>query len=424
MFNRVKHWSIGLWLTVVLVLPGFISVQPVSAQEASPTPVASPTATPSPTPIFAIYPKETGPRTFFDVTQEAGTTASYTVVLVNAGTEANGVFRGRTFVVDGRTKVNGGLDTGSSSDLKTDATTWLDYPNDIVSLEPGKGIERTFTVTVPEGTPVGQYVVAMCFETADPIEIEGVANLKQNLRQTIAFYLTVPGEVHAEFSIEKLRIQSDQIWSGIEAEIVNTGNVLVRPEGRLTINAADGSPLATTEIAFGAYYAGQSGLMQVGIGGLLPIGDYQVTVELRDPATGATAIVENQTVAVTADGGFVATDAPPVEFLSATGVIAPDLANPQFVNVDAVISNTGDPVVDGELSLNVLRDGVLVENYVVVSPLSLPQGETTISSRYIPIDGWVAGTWTFTLSLQQLDRSTGVSTVLATTSLGEPIEIK
>jgi hypothetical protein len=396
---------------------------PTSALESTPAAEASPAATPEApvTPQFGIYPKETGPRTFFDVVQEAGTAHDYTVVLVNAGGEEQGDFVGRTFVVDGRAKVNGGLDTGGPDEEKTGATTWFDYPNDIVTLEPGKGIERTFSVTVPEDTPPGQYVVAMCFETAEPIAIEGIANLKQNLRQTIAFYLTVPGEVRPEFSVEQPRLLNDPTWSGIEAVLVNSGNVLVRPEGRITISNPDGSPLASTEIGFGAFYAGQSGLIQIGLGNLLPNGDYLVTIELRDPATGATALIEDQPVTVTTSEQVAADAAPPVEIISATGEIVPDLANPQFLDLDVVIANNGEPISDAEVSLQVLRDGELIENYVVVSPLSLTTGETPVSSRYIPIDGWQSGSWSFTVSVQTLDRATGVAQIVSTMSLGDPI---
>src|SRR5690606_7124684 len=132
--------------------------------------------------------------------------------------------------------------------------------------------------------------------TAEPIEIPGTPNLKQNLRRTIAFYMTVPGETHPAFSIENVRIRSDPNWSGVEAEIVNTGSVTVQPEGRLTIDSIDGSPMLTHRLNFGASYAGHTRTIEAGLGDLLPRGDYLVTIELRDAETGVTAIVEDQLV--------------------------------------------------------------------------------------------------------------------------------
>lgn len=422
--RRRAKISIGIIPFVVAMVVAISGLPAVGTQEGAATSDATPEAEDEAlVPSFTIYPKETGPRTFFDATQDAGTSQDFTVVLVNAGGAEHGDFVGRTFAVDVRTKVNGGLESGGPNEAKTGATTWLDYPNDEVTLAPGKGIERTFTVTVPEGTPSGQYVTALCFETAEPIAIPGVPNVKQNLRQTIAFYLTVPGEMRPEFSIENVHITSDPIWSGIEAEIVNSGNVVVRPEGRVTVSSLDGTPLVTNEIAFGAFYAGQTGIIQTGFGDVLPSGEYLITIELRDPETGATAIVENQQVATTTQGELAAAEAPPVAFSAAAGILKPSAEEPQFLSLDATIANGGEPVADAELSLRVTRDGELVENYVVVSPLSLPSGETDVSSRYIPVDGWEPGTWAFTLSVQVQDRETGIAQVLSTVSLGDPIVI-
>jgi hypothetical protein len=58
-----------------------------------------------------------------------------------------------------------------------------------------------------------------------------------------------------------------------------------------------------------------------------------------------------------------------------------------------------------------------------VSPLSLPQGETDVSTRYIPLDGWESGTWSFKLNVQVRDRESGVAQVLSSTGLGDPIVI-
>lgn len=421
MRNRGKPIIIALMLVLLLGIsgPSILAWQPATPQTSATPSVDEETQLPS----FGIYPKDSGPGSFFDVRQEAGTRDRYTVVLANTNDEARGEFRGRVFAVDVRTALNGGLETGGPEDEKTGTTTWLDFPNDIVTLEPGKGIERTFEVTVPDDTPPGEYVTALCFETAEPLPIPGVPNLKQNLRKTIAFYITVPGDVHPEFSIENIHMVVDETWSGLEADIVNSGNIRVKPEGRLTVSTTDGEPILTTEIAYDAFYAGQTGRIQYGFGDLLPAGEYDVTIELRDPDTSATAIVENQRITTTTQEALDAAAAPPVAFTSASGELKPDAESPQFLQIDATLENTGDAMDDTELSLKVTRDGELVENYVVVSPLSLPEGDTTVTNRYIPPDGWAPGAWTFTLSVQVNDRVTGVSTVLSSISLGDPIVI-
>lgn len=417
--HRVRQ---RLFLLALAFLFAGSNASSISAQDATPTLSATPDASQN-IPLFAIYPKDTGPRTFFDVKQEAGTTKSYTVVMINAGTAEQGPFKGRTFAVNVRTKVNGGLESGGPNDPKSGVTSWLDYPNEVFTLEPGTGIERTFKVTVPEDTAPGQYITALCYETADPLEIEGVENLKQNIRQTIAFYVNVPGDVKPSFSVRNLAVISETEWSGIQADIVNSGNILVRPEGKLTVSDPSGKLLLTMDIGFGAFFAGQTGRIETGFGNALPAGEYLVTIELRDPETGASAILENQNLATTTRGALAVAKTSPIGFGAASAQIQPSAENPQFLNIDTTVENNGDPVMDAQLSLQVMRDGKLVENYVVVSPLALPQGETLVSNRYIPLNGWSAGTWTFSLSIQQLDRETGVSQVLTSVTLGEPIVI-
>lgn len=412
--------GLALLLALLLALGGSPALARQDSTPGSPVADASPTP---PIPSFSIFPKETGPSTFFDVNQDAGTSENYTVVLANTGDDELGDFEGRVFAVNVRVALNGGLETGGPDEAKTAPTTWLDFPNDIVTLAPGKGIERTFSLSVPEDTPPGEYVTALCFETAEPLPIPGVPNLKQNLRKTIAFYITVPGDLHPEFSIENIHMVIGETWSGLEADIVNSGNVRVRPEGRLTVSTTDGQPILTSEISYDAFYAGLTGRIQYGFGDLLPPGEYEITIELRDPDTGAEAIVENQHITTTTQAALDAESAPPVSFVAATGELKPSADEPQFLLIDATIANIGEPVDDAELSLNVTRDGELVENYVVVSPLSLPEGETPVSNRYVPLDGWTPGTWAFTLSVQVHDRETGVSTIVSTTNLGDPVVI-
>jgi len=378
---------------------------------------------PPPLPVFAIYPKDTGPRTFFQVTQAAGTTVNYTVVIANTGEKGSADFTGRAFAANVYIRTNGGLDTGAPDEAKSGATAWFEYSTDIVTLKPGTGIERTFAVVIPEETKPGEYVSALSFETAEPIEVPGTPNLKQILRQTIAFIITVPGTVVPSFSIDNLHLVVDPAWTGLEATLVNTGNVLVKPTGKITISDSSGKPLTSQDVVFGTFYAFKSGLIQTGFGNTLPAGDYQVTFELRDPETGATALIENQKITSVTQGELSAEAIPPINFDEATAEIKPALDNPQFLNVTAIVSNTGDPITGAELNIAAYHDGELVENYVLVSPLALPAGETNLSNRYIPAEGWSTGAWSFTLSVQVRDRETGVASILSTVNLGDPVLI-
>lgn len=406
---------------VSLFLMSTLTTQAQDANSAA-TPAASPVA-PIKLPSFGIYPKDTGPGTFFNVMQEAGTTKAYTVVMINGGDASNGPFKGRAYAANVTIRPNGGLNSGNPTEAPTGATAWLDYPTEIYTIDPGKGIERTFNVTIPKDVKPGQYIAALSFETADPIEIPNTPALKQNLRQTIAFEITVPGKVEASFQIKDVHVIADPEWTGLLATISNTGNVLVKPSGTITISDVNGNPLGSLPLSLGTYYAFKDGLIQIGIGSLTPNGVYLVTIDLHDADSGASASIENQKVEVTTSAAIAAANAPPIGFDSATGTLRPSPDKPQFLDVAATVTNTGDPVTGAELDISAYKDGKLVETYVLVSPLALAKGSTNVTSRYIPATGWTKGAWSFKLSVQVRDAKTGVATILNTVSLGNPVNV-
>jgi hypothetical protein len=373
-------------------------------------------------PSFAIYFKDAGPREVYRVSQKAGTTANYTVVIANPGTGGQ-PFDGLTFAPNVTIRTNGGVQTGDPDEEPTGATAWLDYAPTPYTLEDGQGTEITFPVSVPADAKPGQYIIALAFQTAEPLEIAQTPELRQTLRATTVMVLTVPGTIEPSFKVSDLHLVIDQTWSGFVATIENTGNILVRPRGKLTISDADGNPMMTQDFGLGSFFAFMSGTMEVGFANTLPPGDYLVTVEMRDEETGATAIVENVPISTMSQGELQALSLPPVTINDAAAVPRPDDAHPQFLDVDVLLGNTGEPVENAELNIAAYRDGELIENFVLLSPLSLPTGETPVHSRYIPADGFAAGSWTFTISVQVRDTSTGVATVLATVSTPAPLVI-
>ena len=84
---------------------------------------------------------------------------------------------------------------------------------------------------------------------------------------------------------------------------------------------------------------------------------------------------------------------------------SPSADDVQFATVDAVISNNGEPVANAQLSLIASVNGEEVERFPISQSLSLPTGETPITTRYIPATGWTSGEWTFELLLETVDPS-------------------
>jgi hypothetical protein len=378
--------------------------------------VAAQTATPEtdeePLIAYEIFPKGGRFGSYFEPSIDAGETKKLDVVLANTG---NVVFEGRTYAVNAFTEVNGGFAVAESDVAPEGVTLWLDYPEQTYTIPPGQGIERTFTVTVPEDVTPGQYITSLILENAEARDVEGSDNFEQVVRFAVPVFITVPGPVKPEFEIGEIALTAQESFAEITVQISNTGNVRVRPEGTITIADSAGEALFNTQVTMGSVFARDATTFQVGLPPLAP-GQYQIAVDLKDPETKASAS-GTATVTVTAP----ATPVPPlpVQFIQATGTPRPDAENVQFLEIAATLDNTGEPLTNVQVVLHVTRDGEPVEDFAIASSLAVPQGQTPIQARYIPLTGWEPGTWQFTLSVEAVEG--GVAQVITTVELDDVV---
>jgi hypothetical protein len=391
-----------------LVVP-FLSAQAAGAQDATPTPETDSG------PRFIIRPVDGADGDYFTVKADAGTTQRLTVVLGNADDEA---LKLRTFVNDAVPMTNGGFSIADEAVPATGTATWIDYPAETYTFQSGEGVERSFDVTVPADAKPGQYIAGLALQTADPLEVEGTSMFNQIIRKTIAVFIIVPGPEQPAYELGTPELKTDSVIPRIEIPITNTGNVLVKPAGELTLTDASGETVLTAPIAMGSVYAGTTAPLSVGLTTALPDGDYQLSVSLKDDATGVTASLENQTITVSA-----AAAQPSPLTMTADVSVSPDANNPAFATVDVQIDNQGDPVAQAEVLLDVMRDGELVETFSLASSLALPPGATTVNQRYIPPAGWESGSWSFVLRLNVVDQTTGAATTVTTLDDLPAIEI-
>jgi hypothetical protein len=391
---RFGRWLI-LALLAALILP--LSVAQAAAQDATPSTDSGPR--------FVIRPVDGADGDYFTLKADAGTTNKLTVVLGNADDED---LKLRTFANDAVPMINGGFSIADEAVPATGVANWIDYPAETFTFKPSEGIERTFTVTIPADTKPGQYIAGLALQTADPIEVEGTSMFNQIIRKTIAVFIIVPGPEQPAFELGTPELKTDSAIPRIEIPVINTGNVLVKPAGELTLSDASGETVLTAPIAMGSVYAGTTAPLSVGITTPLPNGDYTLNVQLSDPATKVETSLAEQTITVAA-----AAAASPIT-MTATIEVAPDAKNPAFATVDVQIDNQGDPVTKAEIQLDVLHDGELVETFPLASSLALPAGATAVNQRYIPPTGWAAGEWSFVLRLNVIDGTTGAATTVTT----------
>lgn len=409
---RFLNWTLALLVAISLTLVPGLGALAQSA--ASPTPAA--TATPEPTIWFFLGPKGKSNGDYFDITLAAGKSATLTVT---AGNGSAIPVKAVIYAADVYSAENGGFAMKDSQSKPTGPTTWLDFPAETHDFAPSQGIDKTFTVTVPPGTAPGQYIAGLAIETADSRAIAGGQTLRQKIRLATAVLITVPGPVTPRFAASDLAIVVSAQGATLSGTIKNTGNIKVRPQGDITLTDASGKTAATVPIKMGSVYAGQSTTFAINLTAPLPEGTYRANGVLKDPDTGATATIKDASVTAAPPA------APsPLSISEVTLAPQPSLAKIVFVQVKATVKNTGQPVANGQLTLQVYRDGKLVDTHALATSLTLVTGDTVVDQPYIPASGaWQPGTYSFALVLDQADPSTGAATTIGTFTVGQTIVV-
>lgn len=362
-------------------------------------------------PRFTIFPVGDYENPWFEVTIEAGERVTLTAGIRNTGDVPVSV---RTYAANATNPPNGGFNAGTDEEEPTGATLWIDYPITTIEMQPDDEQQLDFTVTVPANTPPGEYVAGLVVQTAESIEIPGSETFRQIIRNTVSVDITVPGEMTSGYDLGEPELLPAGNQSALDIPITNTGTARIRPQGEIVITNPEGQAVVTSPVEMGSVYGGNTTSIRIVLPEQLPTGDYLVSVDLTDPATGTTASIEDAPVTL---AGTDADEAP--TFVVDPVSITPN-ANPvQFANVAATITNSGQTIPTATVMLNVQRDGEEVESYPLAQNQALPQGSTDFIQRYIPIDGWQPGTYTFQLVIASV--SGGTETILATIDVEDEI---
>lgn len=340
----------------------------------------------------------------FEVEIQPGSSTSLTVVVGNAGEVPLNLI---AYTSDIRTKVNGGLAINPEGSEQTEPTTWMTFPTETYSIEPGYEVQREFEVAVPEGTEPGQYVIPIAVETVDSFEIEGNAQIRQKVRKIIPVYVTVPGDIQGDFEFGEPSIVIDNRSAAIQVPIVNTGDTTLRLAGTMTLKDLSGGVLLDGPIEMAAFYRRDETIVQARLDAPLPAGDYLLSLELTDAVTSVSHGFSDVTVTMPEQ---LNAETNPILFQNI--LIAPNADPIQFASVAVEIANIGSVQQSTRLTLIVTRDGEPVEDFVVAENLALGQGVTTVTQRYIPLNGWESGTYSFSLKLESTQGET--SAVLLT----------
>lgn len=377
----------------------------LAAQEAAPTATPALQTTGDNT-SFQVYPADGKWGDYFNLTIEPGKSSTQKLLVANTGAIAQSYV---IYATNARTADGGGFMAESRGAEPNAVTKWIDLPEITVEAPSGKGIVQSFTINVPKDTKPGQYISSVAAEEAELSGVQSSGAFKQKLRYVVPVFITVPGETTSGFTVGGVQLTTVENFIQVIVPLQNTGDVRVRPKGDVAIIGPDGKRVASIPVEMESIYAHDSTNLTVSAPGNFPPGKYSVTVSLKDDETGTTAEGGVQDVQIAGTGTQAVQS--PVTLSQTTMTPGPSADNVQFVSISTTVSNSGDPIANGQLSLIAKNDGKEVERFPISQSLSVPKGDTPVTTRYIPAEGFSKGTWTFDLLLETTDG--GAALVLA-----------
>jgi hypothetical protein len=409
-------WVRGWWRsTVGIAALGLALASGVASgyQENDATPDAAAQATPpivSGVPLLAFAPTESE-RGYFDLALEPGQSATVTVRIANVGQETYSL---ATYAADVYTRVNGGSESRLKDEPISGTTEWLEYPSETFDLQPGQEIFRDIVVTVPEGTPPGEYTSSIVIQNRDPIEgaSEGGVGMLQVIRQAIAVAVTVPGPAEPALEITSATYSLAPAYASVLVSVENSGNIRLNPTARMVLTGANGEEITSGVIEMETFFPGTEANLEFALVRTLDPGEYHVEVTLTDTEHEVSAGPTDLLMTIEEpEGTPVAQTSINIASVGITEGRNAD-GDLQVVEVAVAIDNPGMQASNARLTLHVARDGELVEDLELGSSLTFPTGPAEFKQRYFPLEGWTPGVYTFTVTLESIDPNNNQPVVL------------
>jgi hypothetical protein len=281
---------------------------------------------------------------YFARTLQPGATAELVVNLANYG---DVTIDARTFAADVYSIINGGFGARLRDEPATATTTWLEYPTDVLTIEPGKAIRRSFTVSVPGDARPGEYITSIVIENDQAVTSgEGIA-FNQFVRAAVAVVITVPGDAQPALGLGVARHSFLGQQSVVGVAIDNTGDLSLRPAGTIAITTEAGEAIDRREVAMDSVYAHTSTWLEIVLDRGLAPGRYLAIVDIADP-----------------DRGGATSGSRPFEVGIST--IAPSVPNPGTAATDTVDLPVIGPVATGGMVVPAFVVGLAIGATAIV----------------------------------------------------------
>jgi len=212
------------------------------------------------------------------------------VIISNSGTATGTV---KLFAADATT----GSTTGTVylTDRKAEhAGAWISLAQSTLTLKPGQHRTVPFTVRVPASAKPGQWVGGVVAETSHQVsqpKSKNKASVRIKIRDLtiVAVQVNVPGPPVLGFTIGGVTTAGQRGFQQIVTHIANTGNVLVKPTGTVTVLNKQGAKLQVLTFKMDTFLPQTAIAYPLLLKKALAPGDYSANVRLAIPGVAGAA---------------------------------------------------------------------------------------------------------------------------------------
>jgi hypothetical protein len=241
-------------------------------------------------PIFGLRAVGNPKLGYFVYVLAPGSVQQGGVIISNSGT-ATGVVK--LFAADATT----GRTTGTVylTDRKaTKVGAWISLSSTSLTLKPGEHQTVRFTVRVPANAKAGQWVGGVVAETSRQVtgpKSKQKASVQIKIRDLtiVAVQVNVPGPPVINFKIGGVTTGGQRGFQEVVTHIENTGNLLVKPTGSVTVLNKQGKTLQVLTFKMDTFLPETAIDYPLLLKKALPPGDYSALVKLSIPGVSGTA---------------------------------------------------------------------------------------------------------------------------------------
>ena len=204
------------------------------------------------------------------------------VVLVD--NETNAVQQARVYLRDYLFHADGTNDYGEPGTTPRSNADWVAFSPENLTVPPGSSVEVSYSISVPDSVSPGSYWSMMMVEAVDPssaesttgdAEEEGQVGFRQVTRYGVQLAVHFRAGAERNVTFEGIQLLADEeghTW--FQADVLNTGLLMMRPDVYMRVFAADGTEYGPFEGVQYRLYPGTGVRQRIDLSGLDP-GTYQ-----------------------------------------------------------------------------------------------------------------------------------------------------